>query len=484
MENYSTFFLGNADQIKNVLVYSTKSFSDSAQDLKINGVPLSERKDVLDKITKTPDRSDVDDIVVYLLQLVPIIPFSKNITVDYDFNVIIYIDKNNKTIAATVFDKMQGTTYHYGDIEYISKETKITFNVSNNVKISDSDLPERGGININEAKNWLIGVEPWQYTKNSTDLLSNRKYNKIYTPDTNELLRNRSASYLLTSNSVVNIIRIGNIKTSMLKLPRNLKIDRISEAANLNRNQIGFINGDLVMYRWSEETGKYVIISLTKVSSVGTPEIITKPKKLGVHVYQFKDWGTKKLLGFSGTLAFFYDKENSRTEMYDVLMEKSLANEGYVIANTGDRIIWSKTIELVSYEQSVKLIPEIANVKFDIKGYLQNNFLRVIGLFNGWIVIEDVARKEYILCSRLNTIYTRNLDKVILINLNSAIADNTLYSDGIKGLNGFPGALDKFRRNALPDNMLDVKIIAAYGGLIYYTYRPDQFDNTKYINYL
>jgi hypothetical protein len=578
MENYNTSFLGAGSLTYGsyILIYNNNVFSKYSDSLMINGKFINSRKDILEKISSKPDRGNIINQTSLILQLkesdgskaFKLIPYKERITLNSSsgnkiisdgFNTIVYLETNEATsvIGFTFFNKVQGTysTNSNSNSYQVKKSYKIDsidlfINISNNLTLNiDSTINPIEKLDVDRIKKSLIGKEIWQYVGSKE--IKNKNFafttSPTYSSNLRELLGNTNVSYLITSNTFTEINNLSDVKSGYLSLSKNLQLDPLSAKEKFNHFQVGFWDDDLVMYSWTDEVDnvmKFEVFSLTKINSK-FPLLYTKPIRgtASSHIHEIPPYYLdserqsqlveKKLIGFSGKFIYFYLPKYKKTVMFDIVKHKYLA-EG-VIANLGDitgKIIWSNSNQLVSYDEAVKLIPHLANIKLDVKEFFKNNFLRVVAKVGDWIIIDYPNLNAYIYSnySKIILVEESEYENVMIINdecllikqdnrgynliaeegnyisdtLKNHIINNNLdfqlshlidnfseldpkYNINFTGVNNplyiQKSALSYFRRNALPTTMNEFNIIAAYGGLIYYV-TSHKYENSQFINYL
>lgn len=475
-----------------------------------------------------------------------IIPYSPQLTLDQEsgnkivsdgFNRIIYLSLDKNIIGYTKFNSTQGTsTTNLNSKSYQVKKDYRTSKISLIIDVVNNIITRRDDSALDKVDNIdhvrLLGRNNWQYTNSSDFPNISTLSSPTYSSNLNELLSHTPVSHLLTSSGVSEIKGLGRISTSHLSVSKQVALDSLSESAGFKHCQVGFWKGDLAMYLWSDELDgviKFEAMSLTKRSSASdSPYMYTRPVR-GItpsHIHELPPYYSnmdnkmgivkKHLVGFSGTYIYLYLPSQKKTVIFDIVSNRYLP--GGVIANLGDpknKVVWSDSTQIVSYTEAIRTIPHLVNIRLDIKRYLFDNFLRIVAKVGEWIILDHPSQDSYIFSNYTKTVMIRKDEYYNAHILNN---DCLLVRDGgsyqlfldpgdytTKKLSAAPGRvktpyvldigvndspmliqktfLSYFRRNALPRSMRDFKIIAAYGGIIFYsTY--SSLGGKKYINYL
>lgn len=430
------------------------------------------------------------------------------------FNVILYLSEEKEILGFTIFDEPRGKTVsdnikfeRYYSIDNII----LIVNYTGIIDINGDTINLVGEISDIAGDLDLTGKENYNYNTLETVKKENLVYHDpVYSDNINFLVKNHHTKNLLLSSFYY---RLGSERYNT-KLP--LRSITLPGDVDFNKYQVGFYKGDIVLYAFKDYT--YYIISLTKTGKGST---YTVPKKdfrgeyiSMSHYYVVPD--KAKIDHFSG--GFIYTTDNRIFSIQDQSsprVDTGINNAGWLkdkyivdIFDLSGKIYKVPEENIIVRREAEEYFPGISSVYLDIENYLKYYTLNVIGKCGDWYIIKETLQSGqdyYIYTSMTKTIkflVSENVTPMIVNNevlmikkeLSSSETEYTFFNEpgnyiygDTECLNGWkrseiivkisnndsPSVLQtsyfsRFRRNILPDTLINFDIIAAFGGLIFY----------------
>lgn len=334
------------------------------------------------------------------------------------FNTIIYINYSGKPIGYTEFTYVQGIIPEKLTIE-------LKFNVN-------TDSSESRGINLidNLSSTLTSGrIDNKLKTLLNTDKLYglttldrvNKELDKAiniyprYTKSVKELLNNSEMSSFLDFGICSSE---GLYKLNLIK--------EMTIAEDLKNHQLGYYKGEIVLYSWKEESGKYYysLHSLSRRDKFGNPICYTNTTTGTKEIKNYLKDTIAGIRYFSGKYISVTIKSSSsgKGEFYAVYNIDTddwvqLDSENHVMDLWGidSRIIELPKADKLSANTFIKFCPDIINTFLDVKNYTYKPF-EVIKKIGEWYVLNQTRQSDNTRKIGYFRIYTNMTKTIILSN--------------------------------------------------------------------
>ena len=536
MVDYNTIVLGASkiSKANSILVFNTRSFDRYSNLIKINGSFLKDNPKILSKLSNVPTRSNIKDIVKVVLSLEDLsgkklyslinklnIPDRVEFTWDISdnvanlvsadgFDIIVFLSEHKNPLGFTVLNKPQGDhisnrneSVYSIRRSYLTYKTRIIVSFGNKVVINGNTIKLLDSL-VTEAKfdkKSLVGENLYDYT-DVDRLLSEDSKETSYTSSLIKLINNPKTKYTYTDSSTSIIDSTDSVKTVKLGLLREGVMIRNLEL--YDSFQIGYLNGDIVMYMWSNTYyNHYLIVSLTGLQGNGRPKYyISEDTRLD---------SDHKIIGFCGNYLITEDGG-----IYNIFRRSWLEFKGsrYLVdfSDPSSKLYVTKTSQFANVQEAISNYDFLANVHINLGRVADGGYIKVIKKTGAWITLELKDLGGYVITNINTSIFidSSELSKVLYLNddclllgdgegnfklvdnpgyhrtdklVNNLSAKNLMnnlenysnewlpssnYSDYSKEDSKFyKGFLRLFRRNKLPSTN-KFSIIATLGGIIYY----------------
>lgn len=260
-----------------ILVYNSNTFKDPK---KISGLGITEdQAKLLSSVPNTSTINNIYSILIGMDEYSTISPLEGSLGLDFVFNnnqlsivggegfdTIIFLSLE-QIIGYVVLVSPVGYSVKVNSSRYSLKKEytvdtiKIHVDSSNKIRVDEDEIDLIDEVESKDSSRDYSGESSDRYT--SVKKLSGLKINAgSYDKRINSILKSSGEKNIFTDTFFSNISPEKNITCTKLNLKKNIVLPSIYD--NLDNYQVGFYNGDIVLYLWSRQTPKYAIISLTK----------------------------------------------------------------------------------------------------------------------------------------------------------------------------------------------------------------------------
>lgn len=537
MVEYNTVVLG-ASKINNarsIVVFNTRSFNNYSGLIKLGDLLLKDNPEVLSELSKVPTRKNIYSVVRNLLKLKDLsgnnlysyidkldipdrIEFtwdisdnSANLVSSDGFDIIVFISEPGNILGFTVLSKPQGDHINNRDEStfsirrsYLTYRTRIIVGFGNKVVINGNTIKLLDSL-VNEAKfdkKSLVGDKLYDYTDVDV-ILSSGTRDTSYTSDLSRIANNSRSKYVYTDACTSIIQGLGIVNS--------VKLDLIREGVPVkniylyDRFQVGYLEGEIVMYMWSTQYNNFVVMSLRNLSSGG---------KAIYYIGDGSSIDTKyNIVGFSNR--YLVAELDGKRYFYNILRSQWLdfgSNHCLTdFADPNSKFYITKVNQFSNPREAVSDYDFLRDIHINLERVSERGSIKVVRKDGAWVtlrlddidgyVISNFSTSMFIDKSELLSIMYLNNDCLILRDKNGIkLVDNVGYHKTDKLVNSLTARnssnildyyskewsptssyspfrygepinksfLNLFRKNRLPESNKFV-LISALSGLIYYS---------------